>query len=160
MSSMEAFFSPWYPWLALLLGLLIGSFINVLIYRLPLMLAQEMAEDAQSGVNLWWPPSHCPQCQHNIMPWDNIPVLSWFLLKGRCRHCQCKISFIYPLSEVITGIIFFLLVYCFYPEFSLLQLAFIALLPYCCAYSMHWRLSTSIPFYCRTVWSFCFSGAG
>lgn len=131
MTNIEAFFSPAYPWLALLLGLFIGSFLNVVIYRLPIMLMRESVLEAERDnipdVNLWWPPSHCPQCQHNIAPWDNIPVLSWLFLRGRCRHCHGSIPFIYPLSEALIGGVFFLLVYCFYPEFNLLQLGFIAL---------------------------------
>lgn len=128
---MDAFFSPWYPWLALMLGLLIGSFLNVVIYRLPLMILREATNDAEResipNVNLWWPPSHCPQCQHAIQPWDNIPVVSWLLLRGKCRYCQCAISGIYPLSEAAIGVVFWALVYWLYPDYSLTQLAFIAL---------------------------------
>ncbi len=131
-TSIDVFFVPAYPWLALVLGMFIGSFLNVLIYRLPIMLMRETADDKTLAVlpkvNLWWPPSHCPQCQCNIMPWDNIPVFSWFLLKGKCRHCHCSISFVYPFSEAVIGAVFFLLVYCLYPEFSLPLLAFLGLL--------------------------------
>ena len=128
---MEAFFAPYYPWLALGLGLLIGSFLNVVIYRLPVMLMREGADDETlarlPNVNLWWPPSHCPVCQHVIKPWDNIPVLSWLLLRGKCRSCGCTIPFQYPLSEALIGIAYFLLVFTYYPHYSLLQIAFLAL---------------------------------
>lgn len=128
---MDAFFAPWYASITLMLGLLIGSFLNVVIYRLPIMLMREMIDDEQRdklpNVNLWWPPSHCPQCQHNVMPWDNIPVISWLLLRGRCRHCHGKISGIYPLSEAMIGLAFWALVFFLYPQYSLVQLAFIAL---------------------------------
>ena len=128
---MEAFFSPYYPWLALVLGLLIGSFLNVVIYRLPIMLLRESADEnalkTLPNVNLWWPSSHCPVCKTNIKPWDNIPVFSWIFLRGRCRCCHCAIPFQYPLSEALIGIGYFLLVLLYYPEHSLTQLAFLAL---------------------------------
>lgn len=127
---MEALFSPYYPWLALVLGLLIGSFLNVVIYRLPVMLMRETADDdtlkSLPDVNLWWPPSHCPVCKNNIKPWGNIPVLSWILLCGKCRCCQCTIPFQYPLSEGLIGVGYFLLVFFYYPHYSLVQLSFLA----------------------------------
>lgn len=127
---MEAFFAPWFPWLALGLGLLIGSFLNVVIYRLPLMMMYDEDDEAQSQtpkVNLWWPPSHCPVCQHAIKPWDNIPVVSWCLLLGKCRNCSCQIPFQYPFSEAFIGLVYFALVWVYYPHYSLLQIAFLAL---------------------------------
>ncbi|MEI9482693.1 A24 family peptidase [Enterobacter cancerogenus] len=128
---LEAFFAPWFPWLALGLGLLIGSFLNVVIYRLPVMLFRESADEETlktlPNVNLWWPPSHCPLCQTLIKPWDNIPVLSWVLLRGKCRCCKSAIPFQYPLSEGLIGIGYFLLVFCYYPQHSLIQIAFVAL---------------------------------
>lgn len=128
---MEAVFAPYYPWFALGLGLLIGSFLNVVIYRLPVMLMREGADDetlkSLPNVNLWWPPSHCPVCQHAIKPWDNIPVLSWLILRGKCRSCGCAIPFQYPLSEALIGIAYFLLVFTYYPHYSLLQITFLAL---------------------------------
>lgn len=77
-----------------LLGLLIGSFLNVVVWRLP------------RGESLSHPGSHCPCCGHAIRPRDNIPVLSWLLLKGRCRYCGTRISGRYPLVELGTGIAF------------------------------------------------------
>ena len=128
---MEAFFAPYLPWMALVLGLLIGSFLNVVIYRLPVMLLRTHSDpESLNGlpdVNLWWPPSHCPMCQTNIKPWDNIPVLSWLLLRGKCRHCKCTIPFQYPLSEALIGAGYFALVYFYYPQHSLMQMGFIAL---------------------------------
>lgn len=128
---MEAFLAPYYPWLALALGLLIGSFLNVVIYRLPAMLLRDTADEdtfkTLPDMNLWWPPSHCPACKNNIKPWDNIPVLSWIFLRGKCRYCQCSISFQYPLSEALVGIGFFLLVFFYYPHYGLVQLVFLAL---------------------------------
>ncbi len=75
-------------------GLLVGSFLNVVIARLP------------SGESLVAPPSHCPKCQNRIRWWDNIPVLSYLLLRGQCRSCKTKISIRYPLIELLTGFLF------------------------------------------------------
>jgi leader peptidase (prepilin peptidase)/N-methyltransferase len=70
-----------------LFGLLIGSFLNVVIWRLP------------RGESIVSPPSHCPSCDAEIAPYDNIPVISWVILRGRCRHCGAGISIRYPLVE-------------------------------------------------------------
>jgi leader peptidase (prepilin peptidase)/N-methyltransferase len=75
-------------------GLLIGSFLNVLAHRLP------------RGESLVAPGSHCPGCDTAIKPWDNIPVLSWIFLRGRCRHCAERISPRYPLVELTTAVVF------------------------------------------------------
>lgn len=80
--------------LALLFGLLIGSFLNVCIYRLP------------RDLSIVRPRSFCVACQHPIAWFDNIPVLSFLLLHGRCRHCRAPISFRYPLVEGLTGLLF------------------------------------------------------
>lgn len=74
-----------------LLGLLIGSFLNVVIWRVP------------RGESLVSPPSHCPACGHDVRPRDNVPVLSWLLLRGRCRDCRAEISVRYPLVEAGTA---------------------------------------------------------
>jgi len=79
---------------ALLFGLIIGSFLNVVIYRLP------------RGESLSSPPSHCPGCDTPVKPYDNVPVLSWLLLRGRCRHCGEPISRRYPLVEALTGLLY------------------------------------------------------
>lgn len=79
------------------LGAAIGSFLNVCIYRMP---------RKESVVR---PPSHCPHCQHKIAWYDNIPFLSYILLKGRCRHCQKGISFRYFVVELITAALFVIL---------------------------------------------------
>jgi leader peptidase (prepilin peptidase) / N-methyltransferase len=74
-----------------LLGAIIGSFLNVIIYRVP------------RGESIVLPPSHCPNCEHRLVWWDLFPVLSFFWLKGRCRYCQAAISWRYPLTELLTG---------------------------------------------------------
>jgi leader peptidase (prepilin peptidase)/N-methyltransferase len=73
-------------------GALVGSFLNVCIHRLP------------SGESVAFPASHCPHCQTAIKPYDNIPVLSYLILRGRCRHCQASISRRYPLVEMLGGL--------------------------------------------------------
>src|SRR6202022_3519245 len=77
-----------------LFGLIIGSFLNVCIVRIP-------AEES-----IVRPRSHCPVCQSAIKPFDNIPVLSWLLLGGKCRKCGTRISFFYPAIEILTGLLF------------------------------------------------------
>lgn len=77
-----------------LIGLLVGSFLNVVIYRVPI------------GKSVVRPRSACPSCGEPIKPWDNVPLASWILLKGRCRHCSVPISVRYPLVELGTGALF------------------------------------------------------
>lgn len=79
---------------ALLLGLLIGSFLNVVIHRIPI------------GESIIFPGSHCPACQAALRAYDNIPVLSFLLLRGRCRNCKERISWHYPFVELLTAVIF------------------------------------------------------
>jgi leader peptidase (prepilin peptidase) / N-methyltransferase len=79
--------------LAGIVGLMIGSFENVVIYRLPRRLS------------LAHPGSRCPACEAPIRPWDNIPVVSWLLLRGRCRRCRAAISPRYPLVEAVTALL-------------------------------------------------------
>ena len=103
----------------LLFGLAVGSFLNVCIYRIPL-----------PGVSIHSPRrSFCPECKEPINFYDNIPVLSYLLLRGRCRQCKAKISVIYPLVELATGALFLLMFYHFGVSLEfLLALAFIAVL--------------------------------
>ena len=92
------------------LGLVIGSFLNVCIYRIP------------QGVSIHSPRrSFCPECRTPIRFYDNIPVLSYLLLRGRCRHCATEISTIYPLVELMTGILFLFSLYRFGPTLALLH---------------------------------------
>ncbi|GKV93722.1 prepilin peptidase [Pectobacterium aroidearum] len=106
----------WYGALGVL-GLIVGSFLNVVIYRLPIMLERRWRQDIelQTGVtdvehvtsyNLCWPPSSCPHCQQAIAVKDNIPLFSWLWLRGRSRCCHQPVSVQYPLVEVITMLAF------------------------------------------------------
>ncbi|SDR81496.1 type 4 prepilin peptidase 1 Aspartic peptidase. MEROPS family A24A [Halopseudomonas litoralis] len=100
-----------------LLGLVVGSFLNVVIHRLPKMMerdwlhqAREMLEpDApqpeQPVYNLVLPHSHCPHCQTEIKPWQNLPLISYTLLRGRCGNCRERISPRYPLVELLTAVL-------------------------------------------------------
>lgn len=80
-------------------GACIGSFLNVVAYRMPL------------GLSVVWKPSHCPKCGHDIRPRDNVPVLGWILLRGRCRDCGEPISPRYAIVEAAMGAAFFVLAY-------------------------------------------------
>jgi leader peptidase (prepilin peptidase) / N-methyltransferase len=80
--------------LAALGGLIIGSFLNVVVYRLP------------RGESLAHPPSRCPSCGAPVKPYDNVPVVSWLLLRGRCRACGAPISARYPAVEALTGALY------------------------------------------------------
>lgn len=99
-----------------LLGLVVGSFLNVVILRLPprlmhawrqqsrdLLEIQGVTDDAPPP-GLVWESSHCPHCKHKLGVVENIPVVSWLALRGRCRHCKAPISSQYPLVELLTGI--------------------------------------------------------
>jgi leader peptidase (prepilin peptidase)/N-methyltransferase len=81
----------------MLFGLMIGSFLNVVIHRLPIMATR--TETAASRYDLAWPPSACPNCGRSIRPLENIPILSWLVLRGRCAGCGDAIPLRYPLVE-------------------------------------------------------------
>lgn len=85
--------------LSLIFGAMVGSFLNVCIYRIP------------ENVSLWWPPSTCPKCKTRIKFYDNIPVLSYLILRGKCRACKAKISVQYPIIEALTSLLTLLVVY-------------------------------------------------
>jgi leader peptidase (prepilin peptidase)/N-methyltransferase len=98
-----------------LVSLMIGSFLNVVIYRLPHMMQQSWSEECrvylglkphtdEEKLNLCLPFSHCPSCKKVIRPWHNIPLLSYFWLKGKCAYCKARISMRYPLVEAICAI--------------------------------------------------------
>jgi leader peptidase (prepilin peptidase)/N-methyltransferase len=89
-----------------LFGAVVGSFLNVCIYRIP------------RGLSIIIPSSKCPSCNNPIQPWDNIPILSYILLKGRCRSCNARIPFKYPLVEFLNAILYVIAILRFGPDFS------------------------------------------
>ena len=103
----------WLVPLAGLLGLLFGSFFNVVIYRLPKMLEARWQAEAAAWhgespapappFTLAFPASHCPHCAHRLAWWENLPVLSWLLLRGRCHACHAAISPRYPMVELTSA---------------------------------------------------------
>lgn len=103
-----------------LFGLLLGSFLNVVILRFPVMMEAEWksqcrellecdcnkgSEEKEEAFNLSFPNSHCPSCKAELKAWDNIPVLSFLFLRGKCRYCNTKISARYPLIEIATALL-------------------------------------------------------
>jgi leader peptidase (prepilin peptidase)/N-methyltransferase len=103
------------PLALLCLGLCVGSFLNVVIYRLPLMMESRWRRDCcdlleveqekeETPLNLATPNSHCPHCKAAIRPWQNIPVVSYLLLAGKCSNCGVGISPRYPIIELVTGL--------------------------------------------------------
>ena len=103
-----------FPWFALVFGLCIGSFLNVVIHRLPKMMEREwraqcaeLASQPQSEeppLGLVTPRSRCPSCGHGITALENIPLLSWAFLRGKCSGCGARISARYPLVELLAGL--------------------------------------------------------
>lgn len=101
-----------------LLGLLVGSFLNVVIHRLPIMLENDFRHECacldipedgevpeQARFNLLTPRSRCPHCDHQISALENIPIISWLALGGKCRGCRAAISSRYPLVELLCGLV-------------------------------------------------------
>lgn len=103
--------------LVIVIGLLVGSFLNVVIYRLPVMMEREWKsecklildpdspnEEPAEPFNLAFPNSHCPNCDAPIRAWQNIPVISYVLLRGQCANCKVSISARYPIIEAVTAL--------------------------------------------------------
>jgi len=119
MTEIHAFFSSYpaaFPWIAVLFGLAVGSFVNVTIYRFPVMLERQWRNQCHELLNagqqppspperfdLAVPRSRCPHCGHAIEPLENIPVLSYLWLKGKCSACKKPISWRYPFVELLAG---------------------------------------------------------
>ncbi|HWU77004.1 MAG TPA: A24 family peptidase [Rhodanobacter sp.] len=124
---------PLSAWIALaaVLGLLVGSFLNVVILRLPERMAASWRQEARDVLELEddttplppgivREPSHCPQCKHPLSARDNIPLFGWLLLRGRCRYCKTKISIQYPLVELLAGVLSAVVVWKFGPTWAAL----------------------------------------
>lgn len=117
MTTVLDFYATYVVILGGILGLIVGSFLNVVVYRLPLWLFAEWKRECRSFLeledqespsgkfNIAVPASHCPQCKAPVKAWQNIPVISYLLLKGKCASCKTKISPRYPIVELLTGII-------------------------------------------------------
>jgi len=117
---------------AAVLGLVVGSFLNVVILRLPERMAAEWRREARDMLELAdggdadaalppgivREPSHCPHCRHRLSAADNIPLLGWLLLRGRCRYCKARISIQYPLVEVLGGALSAVVVWRFGPTWA------------------------------------------
>lgn len=88
-------------WIVFIFGTIVGSFLNVCIYRIP------------AGLSIVSPPSSCPNCGHKIRWYENIPILSYLFLRGRCAGCKALISLRYPLVEALNGLLFVLILYSF-----------------------------------------------
>lgn len=93
---MEVLFAVVTCLIVLAVGASFGSFLNVVVYRLP------------AKLSILWPPSRCPHCLRPLKKRDNVPVIGWLALKGRCRYCRSPISLRYPLVEAVTGVLFLL----------------------------------------------------
>ncbi|HEY9621957.1 MAG TPA: prepilin peptidase [Crinalium sp.] len=98
---MDLLFSVASTLVVFVLGTCIGSFLNVVIYRVP------------AGMSLLYPPSRCPRCKQRLKSYDNVPVFGWLRLRGRCRFCRTPISIRYPLVEAATGLLFVLVFWAF-----------------------------------------------
>jgi leader peptidase (prepilin peptidase)/N-methyltransferase len=120
---------PLVAWIAFagVLGLLVGSFLNVVILRLPERMAADWRQEAREVLELETDtaplppgivrePSHCPQCKHPLSILDNIPLFSWLMLHGRCRYCGTKISIQYPLVELLSAMLSAVIVWKFGPS--------------------------------------------
>jgi leader peptidase (prepilin peptidase)/N-methyltransferase len=99
---------------AIAIGACIGSFLNVVVYRVP------------AGLSILYPPSRCPHCLRQLAPRDNIPIIGWFLIKGKCRYCHTPISWRYPAIEAMTAFLFWGLAVCFGASQPVLILCFYA----------------------------------
>ena len=119
---------PFALWITIagVLGLLVGSFLNVVILRLPERMAAGWRQEARDVLEMEADatplppgivrePSHCPQCKHRLAASDNIPLFSWLLLRGRCRYCKAAISIQYPLVELLSGLLSAVIVWKFGP---------------------------------------------
>ena len=110
---------------AITLGACIGSFLNVVIYRVPV------------GLSILYPPSRCPHCLRQLAPRDNIPVIGWFLIKGKCRYCHTSVSWRYPAIEALTAFLFWCVAAYFGTSLGLPTLCFYALF-------LSWLLALSL----------------
>ncbi len=110
--------------MAIIFGAIIGSFLNVVIYRIP------------AGLSVLYPPSRCPKCLKKLNPQDNIPIIGWFLIKGKCRNCHQKVAWRYPAIEATTAFVFWLVVASFMGQPLMLVIGSCLFLSYLIALAM------------------------
>lgn len=136
--------SDYWPWFWGMIGLIIGSFLNVVILRLPKRLEwgwglechlfqggeeKEYRSKNPPPADLVFARSQCPHCGHSIRPWENVPVLGYLWLRGKCAGCKAPISMQYPLVEALTGALFFAVAYFIRePAFAIAMMAFMAMM--------------------------------
>ncbi len=119
--------------ITIIIGLLVGSFLNVVIYRLPIILKEEFKRECeyflghnqeipQPTFNLAIPKSQCTNCKKPITWWQNIPVISYLLIKGKCHNCSAKISWRYPIVEILTAVSALMIIIYFGSSFKSLAL--------------------------------------
>ena len=123
---MEAFSEEYLLISILIMGLIIGSFLNTIIYRLPIITGLVETRSKFKKFNLVAPRSHCDNCSYRIPFYLNIPVVSYVALKGKCFNCGHKIPFQYPLVEILTGVLFAWLFVSFGFSLELLSLLLLA----------------------------------
>ncbi len=145
----QANYPYFWPIVAFIFGSAIGSFLNVVIYRLPVMMMQEWREQsldiilestedenlvedirqrmpaAKKPFNLVVPNSTCPHCNSAIKPWHNIPIVGWFLIGGKCANCAAPVSARYPIVEALTAILTAVVIYVFGPTLQGLAACFL-----------------------------------
>ena len=100
---------------AIAIGACVGSFLNVVIYRVP------------AGLSILYPPSRCPHCLRQLAPYDNIPIIGWMMIKGKCRYCHTPVSWRYPAIEALTAFLFWAVFAYFGTSLPILTLIFYAL---------------------------------
>lgn len=120
--------------LSFILGLIVGSFLNVCIYRLP------------REQSIIWPPSSCPHCGHRLKWYELIPVISFFLQKGRCIYCKESISLQYPAVELVTGLIFLFLYIKYGLTWTYISYLFLSCLLLVSAFTdaLHWKIPDQV----------------
>ncbi|MEY0302896.1 A24 family peptidase [Providencia manganoxydans] len=114
---MDSFLAWYYPILFLIIGACIGSFINVVIYRYPIIMLQD--KNKPKKISLFYPASHCTSCNKKILKTDNIPIISWLLRKGECRHCGSTYSIKYLITEAVFSVVYLSVFILFYPQYGI-----------------------------------------
>ena len=132
---------------ALVFGLMVGSFLNVVIWRVP------------RGESIAFPGSHCGSCGTALKPYDNIPLLSYAVLDGKCRHCKAKISWFYPAVELLTGLLFLAVVWKSGPTWvAIAEMIFVAVIVSLTFIDARHQLLPNVITYPAFLFSLCAAG--